>query len=228
MPYKSRIEVEDVVAARQSSARFFGVVYLLTNRITGKVYIGKTQSDIVSYLSRKFSRKGLKTLLYRALYKYGAGSFKCKVIATADNIAELNQKEIAAISTYQSRDKKIGYNLSAGGDGGSVISGFKGHRHTAKTRVQMSRSSRHIDPFKEKPRSQEMLSSISAKLKGRPSYWKGRKRPLEFGIKVSNAHKGKVKSELHRLNLSNAAKTMWERKRQAEAIGKTNVNVLKS
>lgn len=63
-----------------------------------------------------------KSYLNNALRKYGKESFKVEIIDAAKTIEELKKKEIYYISFYNSTNRKIGYNLSLGGDGTPGVS----------------------------------------------------------------------------------------------------------
>jgi len=90
-------------------------IYKITNLINNKIYIGKdTTSD------PKYFGSGL--LIKRAFKKYGSENFIKEVIDTSDDYNELSKKEIYWISLYNSTDRKIGYNISIGGDGGDTLS----------------------------------------------------------------------------------------------------------
>jgi hypothetical protein len=90
-------------------------IYKITNLINNKIYIGKdTTSD------PKYFGSGL--LIKRAFKKYGSENFIKEVIDISDDYNELSKKEIYWISFYNSTDRKIGYNISSGGDGGNTLS----------------------------------------------------------------------------------------------------------
>lgn len=90
-------------------------IYKITNLVNNKIYIGKdTTSD------EKYFGSGL--LINRAFEKYGKDNFIKEVIDTTNDYNELSEKEIYWISYYNSTDKKIGYNISTGGDGGDTLS----------------------------------------------------------------------------------------------------------
>jgi hypothetical protein len=90
-------------------------IYKITNLVNNKIYIGKdTTSD------PKYFGSGL--LIKRAFEKYGSEKFIKEIIDTSDDYDELSKKEIYWISFYNSTDKKIGYNISRGGDGGDTLS----------------------------------------------------------------------------------------------------------
>ena len=80
----------------------FGEVYLLTNTVNGKQYVGQTTRG-AKYRWRDHQhdakRRGNKSVLGRAIRKYGATSFTLMVLDFAYDPSELDAKEIHWIST---------------------------------------------------------------------------------------------------------------------------------
>ena len=99
-----------------------GEVYLLQNRINGKVYIGKTLIGTEARWRQHVSnaRKGRPWSLYFAIRKYGSEAFDRRVVAVAEDEKQLSEFEKALILRYQSFKRKFGYNMTFGGDGNSV------------------------------------------------------------------------------------------------------------
>lgn len=90
-------------------------IYKITNKITGKIYIGKdTTSDPKYYGSGK--------LITRAITKYGINNFEKKIIEECSDYQTLSEREIFWITFYNSTNLQVGYNISKGGDGGDTIS----------------------------------------------------------------------------------------------------------
>lgn len=97
------------------------IVYLIRNRVNGKVYVGKTERS----LSRRWQnhvwtarqKKSLNWPLYNAIRKYGAEAFTIEPIGEASSAAQLNDLEKSYIALLGSLDPAIGYNRTAGGDG---------------------------------------------------------------------------------------------------------------
>lgn len=95
------------------------IIYKITNKINGKVYIGQT----VQYSTRRISNhkyylrhnKHYATHMQRAWNKYGEDSFTFEHIDKASNIDELNEKEQYWIAFYKSIDPNFGYNSDRGG-----------------------------------------------------------------------------------------------------------------
>jgi hypothetical protein len=90
-------------------------IYKITNLINSKIYIGKDTTSNPKYF-------GSGILLKKSISKYGIENFSKEVIDTAENNSDLSEKEKYWISFYNSTNRKIGYNISKGGDGGDTIS----------------------------------------------------------------------------------------------------------
>lgn len=168
---------------------FYGVIYLITNKVNNKIYIGKTSNKIITYLNRLFwyIPKNSKRPIIRAIRKYGIENFECKVIDCFRTKKELNEAEINYIEKYNSRNPKIGYNIAPGGEGGIGGPNFKDHKHSEETKQKM----RNVDPLKR------------ANNKGRIFSEEWRKN---IGKASSKRMKGQPKSDEHRQNISKARK----------------------
>ena len=98
------------------------IIYKVTNKVSGKVYIGQTSKELDERKKAhyKSSRLGSKTNFHRALSKYGVSHFIWEEVAGCNSKEELNDLEIKLIAEYDSF--KSGYNMTLGGDGGDTIS----------------------------------------------------------------------------------------------------------
>lgn len=97
----------------------FGYVYITTNNINNKKYIGKHKSKVFddSYL-------GSGILLRKAIEKYGKENFSIKILSVCNNLEELNMKEKEFIKKYDAVNSKAFYNIASGGDGGYLFYGY--------------------------------------------------------------------------------------------------------
>tara|TARA_R110000782_G_C14669905_1_gene398861 strand:- start:40 stop:696 length:657 start_codon:yes stop_codon:yes gene_type:complete len=98
------------------------IIYKVTNKVIGKVYIGQTckQLDERKRAHYKSSRLGSTTHFHRALSKYGVSHFDWEELVVCNSKEELNELERKFINEYDSF--KNGYNMTLGGDGGDTIS----------------------------------------------------------------------------------------------------------
>ena len=93
-------------------------IYKITNKVNGKLYIGKTLNSIESRFKEHIadSQRGNKQHrpLYKAFNKYGIENFKIELIEEC-SIENLNAREIYWIAKFNTF--KCGYNATKGGDG---------------------------------------------------------------------------------------------------------------
>lgn len=95
-----------------------GYIYLITNKINNKKYVGKTTQSIEKrwqeHISDSKREKCEIRPLYRAIRKYGIENFTIKEIekCNTDNLSEKEKYWIRYYNTYED-----GYNATLGGDG---------------------------------------------------------------------------------------------------------------
>ena len=179
----------------------YNYVYLITNNINGKIYVGKHSTDNLNdcYM-------GSGKIIKLAYNKYGVENFTKKILAFADTEEKLNWFERFYIKKYHCRDKSIGYNLTNGGEGvlGLQIEAWnKGVPMTEEQKLKISETRKGTHAWnKGKPLSDETKQKISNTLKGKPlsdetkQKMKGRLSP----------NKGKPMTEEQKLKISNTLK----------------------
>lgn len=100
---------------------FKGFIYITTNKINGKHYIGKKTFDKkglwVNYL-------GSGTNIKRSIKKYGVDNFERKIIAYAFTSKDLNELEKYYIDKFNAVESDKFYNIASGGDGGNTLKGL--------------------------------------------------------------------------------------------------------
>lgn len=93
-------------------------IYKITNKINGKIYIGKTLKSIESrwkeHIKASDKKESENRPLYRAFKKYGINNFNIEEVEKCSE-EEVNKKERYWIEQYGSF--KNGYNATLGGDG---------------------------------------------------------------------------------------------------------------
>jgi group I intron endonuclease len=94
-------------------------IYLITNTLNQKKYIGQTWYDINQRLQRhsRQSRRGCP-LLYRAIVKHGLLAFTIELLTIATDQNHADQLEQQYIQHYDSTNQEKGYNISGGGQDG--------------------------------------------------------------------------------------------------------------
>lgn len=111
-------------------------IYLLTNLITHKVYIGQSvdihrrwQEHKRSSMPNKYAHKSerdQKAPIHLAMRKYGVDNFELKVLEECSKEL-LDEREKYWIKYYHSNNKKYGYNIT---DGGQTNIALKGEKHS--------------------------------------------------------------------------------------------------
>jgi len=93
-----------------------GYIYLITNTVTGKRYVGQTQQEDIERrwkAHRKCDKKSCGSYLLRAYKKYGIDKFKFKIICICFN-NDCNKFEEEYINKFNTICPN-GYNLKRGG-----------------------------------------------------------------------------------------------------------------
>lgn len=111
------------------------LVYLVTNKINGKQYIGKSVASLNQRKSNHYSsaKGGSETNFHRALRKYDEESFEWKALTECKSKNELNEKEMFYIEKYNTY--KQGYNMTNGGDGGLTYNKNTDNYHHIKHKL---------------------------------------------------------------------------------------------
>ena len=95
----------------------YGVIYKITNKVNGKVYIGQTIEGFKKRYKNNLKKYTHNNHLRNSIQKYGIDNFDiCEVFDIAFTLDELNIKEKVWIDIYNSINSNYGYNKHTGGD----------------------------------------------------------------------------------------------------------------
>lgn len=138
-------------------------VYKITNKVTGKIYIGITnQGSGARYRHHWYeSRIGEPSPIHRSMAKYGEENFTLEIIDFADSYEELKEKEKFWIKELNSMDRSIGYNLTEGGDG----TFGRMHSEETKEKIRQKAIGRKISEETKKKMSEIRTGKCSDKQK---------------------------------------------------------------
>ena len=210
----------------------YGVVYLLTNLVNGKYYIGQTRNIGERLRHHLAARKDHDYPINRAIRKYGRNSFASDILGEAEVGEELNNLERLWIAISNATDRHVGYNLREGGS----VSGFN-----EETRKRMSIACKN-----RKPQSPESIKKRADSMRGRkcPEHsarMMGRIKSPETCRKLSESLKGhpisqetrekisvtlKAKkltmSPEHRIIVSMTQKKLWAARRAEKGVHDAN------
>jgi len=186
------------------------IIYLTTNNIREKVYVGKLVNE------RKKTYLGSGTYVRRAIKKYGKENFSR--ITLEDGITDhdyLCEREKYWIAFYDSTNPDVGYNLTEGGGG------LLGFHHSEETLEKLSESHKGQIPWnKGISPSKETLEKLSESHKGQTPWNKGISPSEETLEKLSESHKGQIpwnrgispsKETLEEMSNSHKGQTPWNK-----------------
>ena len=164
----------------------FGYIYKCTHPYTGKIYIGKRESDKVDLTYYGSGKKWVESIS-----NVDTSLIDREILAWGSSRKELNELEIRYIREYDATNPDVGYNIHRGGQGGNSLSDFqlwsqlhKGVRNGRYGMPVSEETRKKIgDSNRGKVRTEEAKLRISLALKGI-------KRSEEQKRKISEAQKG--------------------------------------
>lgn len=135
-------------------------IYLLTNIVNGKIYVGQTWLPLHIRMGKEGSNYKNSLYLYSAIQKHGADKFQYEILVQCRDQESADYLEEYFINQYDSRNLQIGYNLKEGGSAG---------RHSDETRKKISETLK----AQAAAWSPEELAKRSAPIAG---WWIGKER----------------------------------------------------
>ena len=188
-------------------------IYLHTNKINGKKYIGQTCQKPEH---RWNNGEGYKEcpLFYAAILKYGWNNFHHSILQTGLTQEKANELEEYYIAYYQSNNREYGYNLQAGGNNHEVseITKQKCSKHAKqlwsstehKQHMSATMKQKWKDPiYQEKQRLAREKRNWSISEEGRQAISKARKAYItEHGTPTQNVgHSMEAKEKIRQAKM---------------------------
>ncbi len=169
---------------------FFGIIYKVTNKLNGKIYIGQSRKTLAKRKSehmRESNGRG-KTYFNKAIRKYGIDGFTWQVICICPNIDSLNEQEEYYIAFYDSMN--TGYNLTSGGKNCIMSDESKEKIRQAKLGHPVSKETRQKIRIAASNISEDTRNKmrIAKQGKNHPNY--GNHLSKETKKKIGDAHRG--------------------------------------
>lgn len=197
-----------------------GQIYLVTNNLNGKQYVGQT-----TVAGNKVGHGYMVTAAYK---KYGKQNFSYEVAKSGiPDRNTLNYLERFWIKTFDSRTPN-GYNIEHGGSDKDKVSDETrelkrqqnlGKKHSAETKARMS--SAHLSKTPEQKAEHSAKLSAARKWRKWSDDTKAKMSKSHTGRVVSEGTRnklravntGKILSEETKMKLSEAAKRQWAKQR---------------
>lgn len=180
----------------------YGYIYLTTNLINNKKYIGQHKSPV---FDDKY--KGSGKHLSRAIAKYGWDNFICEIIEPCDSIKELNDREEYWIAYYNAVESNEYYNIARGGNNAEKTPEYRAalkaswteERKTKVRKEYWTDERRQLESQRFKEHNPMYIPEIRAYTGKRISEAK-KGKPLphtkEWNKKISDALRGRVNGPL--------------------------------
>lgn len=184
------------------------VIYLTTNLINGKKYIGLDTHNRPWYL-------GSGTVLKKAIAKYGKHNFKKEILEECSTVEELREKELYWINKYRAHINPEFYNRTATLTPTEHRKG-KPLSEEHKAKISKANKGRKLPPV-----SEESNKKRSEALKGHITTEETRK-------KISEAQKGVKKSEesKRKMSLAHSGKPRMNRRKMILQLDKETEETL--
>jgi group I intron endonuclease len=179
-------------------------VYIITNRVNGKVYIGQhAGQDLQAYLAQNCRRalagRGNKVHLYNAIRKHGSVAFEIRSLVVPIDKRQMDMLEIFFIKTLESQNPEFGYNITAGG--GGCLGVQRPHTEHEKESIRQAMRGREIT----------WGDKIAAAQEGRVFSPEHRKRLSDSGRGTTRS-----RSAEHCRRLSEVKKLWWAKKKETQ------------
>jgi group I intron endonuclease len=175
-------------------------IYKYTNKVNGKVYIGRTCQTLEARANG--NGKGYKhcTYFYNAIKKYGWENFIGEILEENLNDKEAGEREVYYINLFDSTNKEKGYNLRD--------SDYRTYKDETREKMRTAQlGKKHSEEARKKMSEQrkgrKMPESLKKKLLAANT---GKKRPKEVIEKVRQANLGKKRSEETKRKMSELMK----------------------
>lgn len=163
-------------------------IYLITNKINGKQYVGKTQQGYMKRFVQHCNayNHGARNYISCAIHKWGSNNFDIKLLAQVEDDS-WEFWESYYIQQYKTLYSEGGYNITTGGDCNPMNFEIVQQKHLEKCRSEyfrnlqseLSKGKTHSEETKELCR-QNTLKNLDVCLKGFRSYNNSKK--IKVGI----------------------------------------------
>jgi len=181
------------------------IIYKITCKVNGKVYIGQTTKSLERrWKEHVHASRTEDTLLYYAMRKHGIDYFEIDTIEICNSRESLNDREKHWIEHFLSFGEN-GYNATAGGQG------CIGYQHSEEMKTYISEANKGR-VFSEEHRK-KLSEALKARMKNTPHSEESRKKMGDpsRGRKLTEEHRAKlVEANKHRAPMSDEKRTAFK------------------
>lgn len=174
------------------------IIYKIINKINNKIYIGKSLENNPNYFGSGLS-------INNAIKKYGKHNFEKVIIETCENESILNDREKYWIEKLNTTNRKIGYNIAQGGNGGNTRLGY-GEEELNKYYNKLSSSVQNSEKYKKSVEMKRGKKRPEHSIKMKDLYRTGKIIPWNIGVETKEETKLKISKKNLGKKLSEEAK----------------------
>lgn len=213
------------------------IIYKITNKVNGKIYVGQTKKSVEDRFQRhiKAAKKKCNRYLYDAMNHYGYDNFIIEAIETDIEKERIDEREIFWIKELSTLAPN-GYNMTKGGGGGYTVEFWdeerkkelyqkQAEKRKGKT-YKWSEEAREVAMLREKSKTPETKKTISDKISNtlKEKYENG-----EISVNVPSPKFGKDNWNYTEVDIDEVLrliKLQWKMKDIAEKFNTTKATVV--
>lgn len=139
----------------------YGFVYITTNHVNGKQYIGQRKYDKQGKWKEYL---GSGVVLSKAIKKYGLENFSKEIIENCETKEELNAREKFWINYFNAVDSDNFYNIAKGGDGGNTLAGYTEQQLEEHSKILSNALKGVINQGKNNPMAKQVICLNNMKI----------------------------------------------------------------
>lgn len=194
----------------ESDSRPYGSVYLITNKINNKVYVGQTTTTLKVRWRAHATCRNMR--IGEAIQQFGLSAFTMELLGTAENQDALNLLESEHIARLDSQNPEVGYNATPGGRGAKIKKSRESIERGASKIRGRKMTAEQVEKMAATKRGRVRTEAEIAHLEYMKSLRVGVKHSEESRRKMSETLTGYSRppvTEETRIRLAESARKQW-------------------
>lgn len=178
-------------------------VYLVRNRLNGKIYVGASTQEVEG--SKNYFGSGVA--IKNALKEFGKENFSKEILVECETVDELHEVERFWITELDSTNPLVGYNLKVVSSDGNF-----GKQFSDETRKKMSENHADISGVNN-PNFGKDMTGVNNPFYGKHHTDSAKKKMSDAKKGSNHPFYGKQHADETRKKMSDAKKEYWRKKK---------------